>query len=74
VKTLSVRFGSVRLGLIAALTALYSITFALCVNMTETPCVTAISEQGGKEKTQNGNDEHFRQTRDTREQRRQING
>ncbi len=24
----------------------------LCANMTETSCVTAISEQGGKEKTQ----------------------
>jgi hypothetical protein len=47
---------------------------ALCVNMAETSCVTAISEQGGKEKTQNGNDEHFRQTRDTREQRRQVIG
>jgi hypothetical protein len=43
----------------------------LCANMTETSCVTAISEQGGKEKTQNGNDEHFRQTRDTREPRRE---
>jgi hypothetical protein len=27
---------------------------ALCANMTETSCVTAISEQGGRERTQNG--------------------
>ena len=33
-------------------------TKALCANMTETPCVTVISEQGGKE-TQHGNDERF---------------
>src|ERR1017187_8835086 len=31
---------------------------ALCANMTETSCVTAISEQGGKE-NQHGNDERF---------------
>jgi hypothetical protein len=31
----------------------YNVT--LCANMTETPCVTAISEQGGKEKTQHDN-------------------
>jgi hypothetical protein len=31
---------------------------ALCANMTETSCVTAISEQGGKE-NQYGNDERF---------------
>jgi hypothetical protein len=31
---------------------------SLCDNMTETSCVTAISEQGGKE-TQYGNDERF---------------
>ena len=30
----------------------------LCDNMTETSCVTAISEQGGKE-NQHGNDERF---------------
>jgi hypothetical protein len=30
----------------------------LCANMTETPSVTAISEQGGKE-NQHGNDERF---------------
>jgi hypothetical protein len=30
----------------------------LCANMTETSCVTAISEQGGKE-NQYGNDERF---------------
>lgn len=30
----------------------------LCANMTETSCVTAISEQGGKE-NQHGNDERF---------------
>ena len=38
----------------------------LCANMTETSCVTAISEQGGKEKTQNGIDKRHRQTRDER--------
>ena len=32
--------------------------FSLCANMTETSCVTAISEQGGKE-NQHGNDERF---------------
>ena len=32
--------------------------WALCANMTETSCVTAISEQGGKE-NQYGNDERF---------------
>ena len=31
---------------------------ALCANMTETSCVTAISEQGGKE-NQHGDDERF---------------
>ncbi len=31
----------------------------LCANMTETSCVTAISEQGGKE-NQHGNDEQHR--------------
>jgi hypothetical protein len=33
----------------------------LCANMTETSCVTAISEQGGKENKENqhGNDERF---------------
>ncbi len=31
---------------------------SLCANMTETSCVTAISEQGGKE-NQHGNDERF---------------
>jgi hypothetical protein len=31
---------------------------ALCANMTETSCMTAINEQGGKE-TQHGNDERF---------------
>jgi hypothetical protein len=31
---------------------------SLCANMTETSCVTPISEQGGKE-TQHGNDERF---------------
>jgi adenine-specific DNA methylase len=30
----------------------------LCANMTETSCMTAISEQGGKE-NQHGNDERF---------------
>jgi hypothetical protein len=30
----------------------------LCANMTETSCVTAISEQGGKE-NQHGNGERF---------------
>jgi hypothetical protein len=39
--------------------------FSLCANMTETSCVTAISEQGGKEKTQHGNDKRFCSTRDT---------
>jgi hypothetical protein len=32
--------------------------YALCANMTETSCVTAINEQGGKE-NQHGNDERF---------------
>ena len=31
---------------------------SLCANITETSCVTAISEQGGKE-NQYGNDERF---------------
>jgi hypothetical protein len=34
----------------------------LCANMTETSCVIAISEQGGKE-NQHGNDERFCSTR-----------
>jgi hypothetical protein len=38
---------------------------ALCANMTETPSVTAISEQGGKENTQHGNDERQCESRDT---------
>jgi type I restriction enzyme S subunit len=37
----------------------------LCANMTETPCVTAISEQGGKEKTQHDNGKWFCSARDT---------
>jgi hypothetical protein len=37
----------------------------LCANMTETPSVTAISEQGGKENTQHGNDERQCESRDT---------
>jgi hypothetical protein len=41
------------------------IALALCANMTETPSVTAISEQGGKENTQHGNDERQCETRDT---------
>jgi len=36
----------------------YPAIASLCANMTETSCVTAISEQGGKE-TQYGNDERF---------------
>ena len=32
--------------------------YPLCANITETSCVTAISEQGGKE-NQHGNDERF---------------
>ena len=35
-----------------------SVRTALCANMTETSCMTAISEQGGKE-NQHGNDERF---------------
>jgi cellulose synthase/poly-beta-1,6-N-acetylglucosamine synthase-like glycosyltransferase len=38
---------------------------SLCANMTETPCVTAISEQGGKEKTQHDNGKWFCSARDT---------
>jgi hypothetical protein len=38
----------------------------LRANMTETSCVTAISEQGGKE-NQHGNDERYCQTGYTRE-------
>ena len=38
---------------------------SLCANMTETSCVTAISEQGGKEKTQHGNDERLCSARGT---------
>jgi hypothetical protein len=34
------------------------LTDSLCANMTETSCMTAINEQGGKE-TQHGNDERF---------------
>jgi len=34
------------------------LTPTLCANMTETSCVTAINEQGGKE-NQHGNDERF---------------
>jgi hypothetical protein len=34
----------------------YAQAGALCANINETSCVTAISEQGGKE-TQHGNDE-----------------
>ena len=34
------------------------IIIALCANMTETSCMTAISEQGGKE-NQHGDDERF---------------
>ena len=47
----------------ASANSIFRFNGSLCANMTETSCVTAISEQGGKEKTQNGNDERRRQTR-----------
>ena len=54
--------GMIAGGRVPQIIALENVAASLCANMTETSCVTAISEQGGKE-NQHGNDERFCSTR-----------